>query len=198
MVPTTPSMADGFQQLEPEIPSGIDDDPPRALTLHPGDVVTLQTISAETNQIEGLTVDERGILHIPLAGDVEVAGLNLTEAEERIEEAIRPFDRSARVTLVLSEPNGQRASVIGAVSTPGRYDVVPGMRLADLLAVAGGPANIEEAGFLIATANLHGDSCATETRSPSVSRSRLRVIDDTTCEFGRATISTFRPNSRTS
>jgi polysaccharide export outer membrane protein len=156
MVPTTPSMADGFQQLEPEIPSGLDDDPPMALTLHPGDVVTLQTISAETSEVAGLTVDERGILHIPLAGDVEVAGLNLTGAEQRIEEAIRPFDRSARITLLLSEPNGQRASVIGAVTTPGRYAVVPGMRLADLLADSGGPASIEEAGFLIATANLHG------------------------------------------
>lgn len=149
-------MADGFQLLEPEIPSGVDDDPPMALTLHPGDVVRLQTISAETTAVDGLTVDERGILHIPLAGDVQVAGLNLTEAEQRIEEAIRPFDRSARVTLLIAHPNGQRASVIGAVSSPGRYPIVPGMRLADLLADAGGPASIEEAGFLVATANLHG------------------------------------------
>lgn len=149
-------MADGFQPLEPEVPSGIDDDPPMALTLHPGDVVTLQTISATTSEVAGLTIDERGILHVPLAGDVEVSGLNLTDAEQRIEQAIRPFDRTARVTLLLAAANGQRASVIGAVSNPGRYDVVPGMRLADLLAAAGGPASVEEGGFLVSTANLHG------------------------------------------
>lgn len=154
-IPSTPSAAEDFQPA-PEVPTpaGLDSDPALAMHLLPGDVVSMQTISAETTSVSGLTVDERGMLHLPLVGDVEVAGLSLVDAESRIEEALEPFNQTARVTLLMQDPAGQQASVLGAVGTPGRYHVVPGLRLADLLALAGGTTTIEEEGMVIATSDL--------------------------------------------
>ncbi|MCA9582406.1 MAG: SLBB domain-containing protein [Myxococcales bacterium] len=120
---------------------GVDHDPPQGLRLYPGDVISPRRIAAETVEEKGLTVDELGNLHVPLAGDVRVAGLDLSTAEQAVEEALRRFDKLVRVALVLEAPNGQKATVIGAVTTPGRVPITPGTRVADLLAAAGGTLN---------------------------------------------------------
>lgn len=114
------------------------------MMLYPGDVVTLVLNSAEQSEQGGLVVDERGVIHVPLAGDVEVGGLPLSQAERRLEEALRQFDRTVRVNVLVTEAGGHMATVHGAVTNPGRFEVVPGMRVADLLAAAGGPARSEE------------------------------------------------------
>jgi polysaccharide export outer membrane protein len=108
----------------------------------------------ETREVEGLGVDERGMLHVPLAGDVDVAGVPLVEAEERIERAMQRYDRTVRVTIVISDPAGHQATVIGAVGEQGRVTVVPGMRVADLLGAAGGPTVQDEDGPTHLTADL--------------------------------------------
>lgn len=136
-------------------PPGMDPTPPSAMALFPGDVVTLRLVSLETTEVEGLSVDARGMLHVPLAGDVEVAGLPLMEAEERIEQALHEYDRTVRATVLLSDPQGQHASVIGAVGEQGRIPVVAGMRVTDLLAAAGGPAISDEEGLAMLTADLY-------------------------------------------
>lgn len=142
--PAFPSDDPDYKAAGGPVLAGVTEDPPLPLRLEPGDVVTLRRISTETVEDKGLVVDEKGNLHLPLAGDVTVAGLELTAAESAAEEAIRKFDRVARVSLVLETPNGQQATVTGAVQKPGRVIVSPGMRLADLLAAAGGPVTATE------------------------------------------------------
>lgn len=154
LVPATPGEEEGFEAVGDSTPPGMDPHPARPMALFAGDVVTLRLESLETREVEGLSVDERGMLHVPLAGDVEVAGLGLVEAEERIEQALQRYDRSVRATVILSDPQGHRATVIGAVGEQGRIAVVPGMRVADLLAAAGGPALSDEDGVSSFVADL--------------------------------------------
>ncbi len=144
--PTFPQDDPEFSAPQLAEPTGLDEDPPRALTLLPGDEVTIQAFSAEVTQYEGILVDETGRIHVPLAGDVDVGGLTLADAEERVQEAMRRLDRVVRVGLRISVHGGHQASVIGAVGDPGRVPATPGMRVADLLAAAGGPASPTEAG----------------------------------------------------
>jgi len=135
--PATPSAQDGFAPVAP--PPGMDDTAPAGLMLFPGDRVTLRMQSAEVSEVGPLVVDERGVIHVPLAGDIEVGGTPLTQAEHRIEQGMRQYDATVRVTILMSDATGHMASVIGAVENQGRFAVVPGMRVADLLAAAGGP-----------------------------------------------------------
>lgn len=155
MVPPTPGDEDGFEVLGDVTPPGMDPETARPMALYPGDVVTLRMTSLETQEVEGLIVDERGMLHVPLAGDVEVGGLPLVEAESRIEHALHDFDRTVRVTAILTDAAGHQATVIGAVGEQGRVAVVPGMRVADLLAAAGGPEMNDEDGVTALVADLH-------------------------------------------
>ena len=141
--PTTPADDPTFSAPERIRPRGLDSDPPEALKLLPGDVIQLTTVSAQTQVFDGLIVDALGQLHVPLAGDIQVAGLTLSQAEQAIEKGLRRYDRFVRANLIISEPEGHSASVLGQATTPGQFRVRPGMRLADLVADAGGPAIAE-------------------------------------------------------
>ena len=152
--PTVPDANAGFRAMESTPAPGVDQDEPRPMALYPGDVVALRMQAADVETIEGLSVDERGMLHVPLAGDVQVAGLPRVDAEERIEQAMRRFISTVRVTIVMSDPAGHVASVIGAVGEQGRVVIAPGMRVADLLAAAGGPATSSEGGSTTLLADL--------------------------------------------
>lgn len=152
--PTLPGPDDGFGREQSLAPSGVDDDGPQPLSLHPGDVISLVLQSAEREEQPNLVIDERGVVHVPLAGDVEVGGLPLVDAERRLETALRQYDRTVRVSILLTAPSGHVATVIGAVQTPGRYTISPGQRLADLLAEAGGPARNEESAVGFSGADL--------------------------------------------
>jgi polysaccharide export outer membrane protein len=135
----------------------MDDTAPLPLTLHPGDLVTITTVSNETSTLEHIVVDEAGRVHIPLVGDVEVGGQDLSEAEARLEEATRRFDRFARVSIDVSEAAGHRAVVLGAVTTPGQVPVGPGDRISDLIAGAGGPrTEVTQDGSYVPLADLEG------------------------------------------
>jgi len=154
--PAHPSDGADFEPPEREQPPGLAEDPPRPLRLMPGDTVTVQTVSAETDAHEGLLVDELGNLHVPLAGDVEIGGLTLSDAEDRVQTALRRYDTIVEVNLFLTDPGGHRATVLGAVEEPGRVVVPPDTRLADLLASAGGPIMDTDDAESVVLADLHG------------------------------------------
>jgi len=138
--PTHPEDDPEFSAPEKIRPRGVESDPPEALKLLPGDIIRLTTVSAKTQVYEGLVVDEMGQLHVPLAGDIQVGGKTLSQAEKAVERGLQRYDRFVRANLVISAFEGHMAAVVGAAANPGRYKVTPGMRLADLVAMSGGPA----------------------------------------------------------
>jgi len=154
--PAAPGDDEGFETAVLEPPAGLRDDPAEPLRLMPGDTVTVQAVSVETTDYPGLIIDELGHLHVPLAGDVEVGDLPLGAAEERVETALRRYDRVVDINIFLTDPGGHRATVLGAVNTPGRVTVAPGTRLADLLALGGGAIVETEDGESIVLADLDG------------------------------------------
>lgn len=126
---------------------GMDAEPERPLTLYTGDVVTVQTVSTATTELEGLIVDEAGEIHLPLGGGVRVAGMTLGEAEAKIQESLQRFDRFVRANITLTSAAGHVATLVGAVTTPGATEIPPGGRVSDLIARAGGPlSQVSESG----------------------------------------------------
>jgi polysaccharide export outer membrane protein len=117
---------------------GLVDDPPPPLVLLPGDTITARAISAESYEYQGLIVDAEGKVHVPMAGPVLVKGLNPQEAEKKIEESLQRFDRFVRVSVLVTAWGGHNATVIGAVNSEGPRPVTPDMRVAELIAAAGG------------------------------------------------------------
>ena len=154
--PAYPTDDQAFPPPEEVAPEGVATDDPQPLRVLPGDDLTLHAVSAETTEYPGLVVDELGQLHVPLAGDVRVGGMTLSEAETQVQQALRRFDTVVVANLFVADAAGHRATIVGAVNTPGRVQVPPGTRLADLLAMAGGPVTEVSQGEQMVLADLHG------------------------------------------
>lgn len=136
--PRHPADDPAYQETLDLQPKGMKDLPPEAIKVLPGDELRVRAISAEETTYEGLVIDELGNVHVPLVGDVKVGGMTLTEAELAVQKALRRYDSVVRVSVQIAEPDGHRATVVGAVATPGVHTVTPGMRVAELMARAGG------------------------------------------------------------
>lgn len=90
-----------------------------------------------------LVVDNRGMLTIPFAGDIPVAGLRPKDAADRIRQALRGRAVDPQVTVTPLESNGNTVSVIGEVRNSGRFALAANNdRLLDVIASAGGPTRL--------------------------------------------------------
>lgn len=87
-------------------------------------------------------VDAKGSVNLPLVGEVVVAGLNLAQAQARIENAYRDgrFLRAPQVTLNVEEYAPREISISGEVRNPGRLSlpVEAGMTVLEAITRAGG------------------------------------------------------------
>ena len=110
--------------------------------LGAGDIVRIVVYQNADLTLEA-RVSEAGLVSFPLLGQVRLGGLNVTAAEKLIADGLRNgnFVKQPQVTIVVLQVRGNQASVLGQVNRPGRYPIeVADMRLADLLATAGGIA----------------------------------------------------------
>ena len=110
--------------------------------LGSGDVIRINVYQNPDLTLE-TRIAETGVVSYPLLGSIRIGGLSVTGAEELIADGLRNgnFVKQPQVTIVVLQVRGNQASVLGQVNRPGRYPIeVADMRLADLLATAGGIA----------------------------------------------------------
>ena len=88
-------------------------------------------------------ITEAGVISYPLLGSVNLAGLTIAEAEQKIAKGLRDgnFVRQPQVSITVIQARGNQVSVLGQVGRPGRYPLETGeVRLTDMIATAGGIA----------------------------------------------------------
>jgi polysaccharide export outer membrane protein len=94
-----------------------------------GDVLELTIESGyEQERTDGgvvIRVAEDGSAQVPMVGRVEVAGLELTGAEQSIRAAAieRGVFRNPSVTLLMKQQRMNKVTVVGAVKEPGSYEL---------------------------------------------------------------------------
>ena len=103
--------------------------------LRPGDVLRLR-IWREPDLSGDFVVNERGEATLPKLGPVAVGGIPTDSLRSLLVGRYQAFlnNPSVEVTPL------RRVSVLGAVKQPGLYPVDATMKVADVLALAGGPA----------------------------------------------------------
>lgn len=105
-----------------------------------GDQIRVQVFQNPELTIEA-RVSESGAFRFPLIGTVQVGGLSLEAAENKIAEALKAGNYLVRpqVNITILQVRANLVSVLGQVNRPGRYPLdVAGMRVTDVLATAGG------------------------------------------------------------
>jgi polysaccharide export outer membrane protein len=85
-----------------------------------------------------LQVRPDGKISMPLLGDVQAAGLTPGQLAQTVGERLKKYLTAPQVTVILTQINSQRVYVMGEVTRPGAYPVLPGMTILQAISSAGG------------------------------------------------------------
>jgi polysaccharide export outer membrane protein len=103
------------------------------LGLRPGDAVHVQVWREEDLSGE-FTVDDRGVVTLPLLGDRQVAGLDPAELRDNLLADYREYLQNPAIQVTVL----RRINILGAVTQPGLYPVDATISLSEALGMAGG------------------------------------------------------------
>ncbi len=105
--------------------------------LGPEDQITIQAPEVEDIN-KPYRIDMRGNINPPLVGRLRAAGLTVEALEKEIVARLKQFYKDPHVSITVSEFHSQPVSVLGAVTTPGVYQVQGRKTLFEVLSQAGG------------------------------------------------------------
>ena len=108
--------------------------------LGAGDAIRVQVFQNPDLTIE-TRVSENGSITYPLIGSVDLGGLSIAVAEQKIATALEKggFIKKPQVNIILVQIRGNQVAVLGQVNRPGRFPLeTANTRLSDMLANAGG------------------------------------------------------------
>jgi len=79
-----------------------------------------------------------GKISLPLLNDVQAAGLTPSQLAAEITESLKKYVTSPQVTVIVTTINSQRVYILGEVTRPGAFPLLPGMSVLQALSSAGG------------------------------------------------------------
>jgi len=105
--------------------------------IGPQDVLDI-SVWKEPEVSRVLPVRPDGKISLPLLRDVQAAGLTPSQLEARITEGLTGFITAPDVTVIVTAINSRRIYIVGEMTRPGAYPLLPGMTVLQALSNAGG------------------------------------------------------------
>ncbi|MDD8026462.1 MAG: polysaccharide export protein [Acidobacteriota bacterium] len=96
---------------------------------------------ANSELINGqVKVTEQGTITLPFLGEISVEGLTAAELERKLAKALidKQMLLDPQVTVTITDRQSKRVTVVGAVQTPGSYELAGRQTLLSILSTAGG------------------------------------------------------------
>jgi len=113
--------------------------------LGPGDLILVRALHAAELSERPARLDAEGYIRLPLAGRIKAGGLTTEQLAARVRAQLDNLIRDPEVTVEIVELKSHPVSILGAVKTPGVYQLQGQTRLLEVLSVAGGID--QDAGF---------------------------------------------------
>jgi polysaccharide export outer membrane protein len=79
-----------------------------------------------------------GRISLPLLNDVQAAGMTPSQLAAQITTSLKKFVTDPQVTVIVTTINSQRVYILGEVTRPGAFPMLPGMNVLQGLSSAGG------------------------------------------------------------
>jgi polysaccharide export outer membrane protein len=109
--------------------------------LGPGDVLEIRIFNRPQLSREAVRVEGDGTIRMPLIeGSIRAACLTEAELAQEIARRYLKYLRNPQVDIFFKEFNSTPVAVLGAVTTPGRFQLQRRVSLLELLSFAGGPS----------------------------------------------------------
>lgn len=108
-------------------------------TLGAGDVVKIQ-VYEQPDLTTTMPISQKGTVRFWLLGDVAIAGLTASQAEEKLGSLLEQggYIKDPQVFVMVEEYRSQQVAVLGWVNKPGKYPIEGTSSIVDILAQAGG------------------------------------------------------------
>ena len=108
--------------------------------IGPGDILDVMVSKNESLSRSGLRVGNNGMVQLAMLDDeFPVACLTAKQAADMIKEKYRKYLVDPHVNVSVREFNSSPVAVLGAVNSPGRFQLQRGIRLSELLTFVNGP-----------------------------------------------------------
>ena len=128
---------------QPAVPAMSSTDAKKPATADPNYVIGDQDVldvsvwkEPEVSRVVPVRPD--GKISLPLLNDVQAAGLTPTQLAAEITESLKKYVTSPQVTVIVTTINSQRVYILGEVTRPGAFPLLPGMSVLQALSSAGG------------------------------------------------------------
>src|SRR5215469_7382651 len=96
------------------------------------------TVWKEPDISRSVPVRSDGKISLPLAGELQAAGLTPLSLEHIVASKLRDYISDPEVTVIVQQINSQRFNILGFVTRPGSYSLAGTATVLDAIAIAGG------------------------------------------------------------
>ena len=111
--------------------------------LQAGDLVEIK-VYKEDDMSRTLRISTNGSITFPLIGNVRIAGLTVSQAENKVEKALQSYLKTPSVSFLIKEYANKTVYVLGQVKKPSSISITPEktMTLLEAITSAGGFTDI--------------------------------------------------------
>jgi polysaccharide biosynthesis/export protein len=134
---------DSKQPAQSAVPAMADETPKKSATADPNYVIGAQDVLdinvwKEPDVSRVVPVRPDGKISLPLLNDVQAAGLTPDQLAAKVTEDLKKYVTNPQVTVIVTAINSQRVYILGEVTRPGAFPLLPGMTVLQALSSAGG------------------------------------------------------------
>jgi polysaccharide export outer membrane protein len=131
------------QTAQSAVPAMADDTGKKSATADPNYVIGAQDVLdinvwKEPDVSRVVPVRPDGKISLPLLNDVQAAGLTPAQLATQLTENLKKYVTNPQVTVIVTVINSQRVYILGEVTRPGAFPLIPGMSVLQALSSAGG------------------------------------------------------------
>ena len=116
-----------------------------ASRLGAGDVIQIHAVEAEDMSDKPIRIPPDGYINLPAIGRVKAAGRTTEEVQAEIVSRLERLIKKPDVSVSVMETHSHPISVVGAVKTPGVFELQGRKTLLEVMSLAGGPR--DDAGY---------------------------------------------------
>ena len=131
------------QSSQSAVPAMADDAVKKPATADPNYVIGAQDVLdinvwKEPDVSRVVPVRPDGKISLPLLNDVQAGGLTPDQLAAKVTEELKKYVTNPQVTVIVTAINSQRVYILGEVTRPGAFPLLPGMTVLQALSSAGG------------------------------------------------------------
>ena len=114
--------------------------------IAPQDTLDVNVFKVPDLSAKSLKVESTGKISLPLIGSVQVSGLTISQAEQKIRQRLKEYMQDPKVSITRTDKAiGKRVTVEGEVKTPGVFPIKGNLSFLQAIAMAQGLSPLADA-----------------------------------------------------